>query len=85
MKKTYETMEAFKVCFNANEQVAAAACTIGGSIADKGRKMAQTAGGPCAVSDHVWGAGGTVGAAIGKYATDNATCTIQDAAVSNYL
>lgn len=26
MKKTYETMEAYKVSFNANEQIAAAAC-----------------------------------------------------------
>lgn len=27
MKKTYETMEAYRVRFNANEQIAAAACT----------------------------------------------------------
>ena len=26
MKKTYETLEAHKICFNANEQIAAAAC-----------------------------------------------------------
>lgn len=28
MKKTYETMEAYKVSFNANEQIAAAACML---------------------------------------------------------
>lgn len=85
MKKTYETMEAYKVCFNANEQVAAAACTIGGSIADNGRKMATEAGGHCVAADHTWGAGGTVGAALAKYSTNGADCQYQDAAVSNYL
>lgn len=28
MKRNYEKMEAYKVCFNANEQIAAAACTL---------------------------------------------------------
>lgn len=44
MRKPYETMEAYKVNFNANEQIAAAACDyypIGGKYGGGGAEPAQ--------------------------------------------
>lgn len=45
MKRTYETMEAYKVSFNAREQVAAAAC----DIAEIGSKYGGIGTGVCSV------------------------------------
>ena len=82
MKKTYETMEAYKVSFNANEQVAAAACDIGAAKASQGRKYTATAGAYCEISDINFGSG----AALNKYSNSDFTkCDNTTWQVSNYL
>ena len=71
MKKAYDSMEAYKVCFNANEQVAAAC-----QVSDIGSKYDMSNGSGAVVACNT---------APGKYSSGDQSCFADDSMISANL